>query len=384
MSEVVLFDHQREFLDAVPEMAKPVRACLYFKTGAGKSLTAMVGMRVLGQERVLVVAPPSTHEQWLSLGRQMGMDVDVMSHARFRMKGTALSRSRAVIADEFHMFGGQQGQGWRKLDALSRQLQAPMFLLSATPNYNDAERVYCVQRILDPQSCRGGYLQFLYQHCETVQNPFGMTPEVTGFRNGMSASEYLASLPGVFHLPDDAVCDIRDVSYDRGLPDELVDFGYNRRDHRMVASIIEMRHVSRFQGLVDEQGLLRGNVLEAVLEVVEGAGPVLIYSDHATIAEALARSLEKEGMDFAIVTGKTSRRSKEELISSFRTGGHSILIGTATLATGTDGMDRVCNTLLIIDDTDDDSLRRQLIGRILPRGDRTSEVEKVVVRLLPS
>jgi superfamily II DNA or RNA helicase len=45
MSELPdLFDHQKNFLDDVDNLVSPARACLYFKTGAGKSLTAMLGM----------------------------------------------------------------------------------------------------------------------------------------------------------------------------------------------------------------------------------------------------------------------------------------------------------------------------------------------------
>jgi hypothetical protein len=54
------------------------------------------------------------------------------------------------------------------------------------------------------------------------------------------------------------------------------------------------------------------------------------------------------------------------------------------LATGTDGLDRVCDTLVILDDTDDDALRRQLIGRIMPRGDYVSIADKQVFRFVPS
>ena len=38
----------------------------------------------------------------------------------------------------------------------------------------------------------------------------------------------------------------------------------------------------------------------------------------------------------------------------------------------------------LIDDTDDDALRRQLIGRIMPRGDFVSTAAKQVLRLLPA
>lgn len=64
----VLFAHQENFLEAAPDLAVPARACLYYKTGSGKSLTAMLGMKELGYTQVLVIAPPSTHAQWWRWG----------------------------------------------------------------------------------------------------------------------------------------------------------------------------------------------------------------------------------------------------------------------------------------------------------------------------
>jgi superfamily II DNA or RNA helicase len=69
------------------------------------------------------------------------------------------------------------------------------------------------------------------------------------------------------------------------------------------------------------------------------------------------------------LTGKTTAKRKAEIINDFRAGRTEVLVATATLATGTDGLDKVCDRLLIVQDTQDDSLRRQLVGRILPRGD---------------
>jgi hypothetical protein len=42
----------------------------------------------------------------------------------------------------------------------------------------------------------------------------------------------------------------------------------------------------------------------------------------------------------------------------------------------------VCDTLLIVDDTDDDAFRRQLIGRIMPRGTGSNVSSKTVERLV--
>lgn len=379
-----LFDHQKNFLDSVQNLGNRARACLYFRTGAGKSLTAMLGMQELGYSEVLVIAPPSTHSQWVALGSHHAMKVQVMSHAKFRMKDTKVHRGMPIIADEFHMFGGQKGMGWIKLDRLARHLKAPMFLLSATPNYNDAERVYCVKHILDPQSCKGGYLEFLYQNCETEQDPFSMVPKVLGFKNHTSAADFLSALPNVYYLPDDLVYDIEDIEYDPFLPRVLLEYGYNTMDHRMIASIMERRHTERYQGLVDVMGYLKHRHYERIKDILQDAGtPVLIFCNHSTIAEALAKSFDRGRRRYAVVTGDTPKAKKDAILTEFRMGKHEVLIGTATLATGTDGLDQVCDTLVILDDTDDDALRRQLVGRIMPRGAFSDASKKQIIRFTP-
>jgi hypothetical protein len=298
------------------------------------------------------------------------------------MKTTRLSRSKAIIADEMHMFGGHGGQGWKKLDQLARHLQAPMVLASATPNYNDADRVYCIQHILDPHGTKGGFLEFLYAHCTTEQNPFGMTPIVTGFQRYPDAAAYLADLPGVDYLPDDLVYKIEDLAIGEYVSAEFERYGYNRRSERIVASQIEERHARVNLSLIGDDGLLRPSVYQELAPIIRATVPVLVFAAHSTVADACARKLQQLGLSHALVTGATSTKQKAEILARFNRGGVDVLVGTASLATGTDGMDRVCDTLIILDDTDDDSLRRQLIGRIMPRGANADASKKQVFRLV--
>lgn len=349
---------------AVQQDGPAQRLCLYYKTGAGKSYTSLACVRLWGHQRALVIAPPSTHAAWTAAGLRFGVQVEVMSHAKFRQPATKLSREVAVIADEMHLFGGHKGKGWAKLDRLAAGLKAPLILASATPNYNDADRVYCIQHVLDPLSCRGGFLQFLYQNCETEQNPFAMMPDVKGFLKFGSAAEYLASLPYVEYLPDDLVYTIDEVDVPAYVPAELRRFGYNRQAHKMIGSQIEETHTVIQQALIAPDGTLTTEAYTPLLKILDSVkGPVLIFANHSTVAEAAHR--EFGGL---LVTGKTSTADKARQIEAFNTGRCPLLIGTASLATGTDGMDKVCNTLVILDDTPDDSMRRQLIGRIMPRG----------------
>ena len=363
------------------------RACLYYRTGAGKSYTGLALVRLWGHDAAVVVAPPSTHAAWEAAGARFGVEVEAMSHAKFRMKDTKLSRTKALIADEMHMFGGHKGQGWRKLHRLGQHLNAPLVMASATPNYNDADRVYCIESILDPVRTKGGYLEFVYRHCNTRQNPFGMEPLIDDdqpFRSHKDAADYLSSLPGVFYLPDDLVYTINDITYPEDIAWPVDVYGYDERNHRMMASIIEESHLRRYQGLVDKDGFIHDHVFEILTDLAGAATtPLLVYCDHATVAEALSKSLNVAMVGHQLVTGKTSKRDKLEIIESFKRGEMDVLVGTASLATGTDGLDKMCDWLVILDDTQDDSLRRQLIGRIMPRGEDVDASKKQVYRLLP-
>ena len=376
-----LFDHQKIFLEEVVKQPSPERACIYFKTGSGKSLTALLGVLHCGYFKAVVIAPPATHEQWEILAGELDMEVECMSHAKFRQKTTQLSRMKPVIADEFHLFGGHKGQGWRKLDRLAKGLLAPLFLLSATPQYNDAERVYCVKHILDPHGTKGGYLEFLYKYCTTEQNPFGMEPKVTGFKDYPDSATFLSSLNGVFYLPDDAVYVIDELEYDAPVSHEFDKLNYNVRRHRIMASQMEKRYTTRLQALVNEQMRIHPHVLARFRPLLDE--PVLIFCNSSVIAAALSETLEAEQIEHDLITGKTSKINKDAALNRFRNGETQVLVGTASLATGTDGLDKVCDVLLIMDDTDDDALRRQLIGRILPRGEQTGTAQKEIVRLTP-
>lgn len=377
-------DYQIEALEwAANLVTERARTCLYYKTGAGKSITSLAMLAVWGYTEAVVITPPSTYDQWHRFADLFGITITTMSHSKFREKETRLSRHVAVIADEMHLFGGNTGKGWTKLDRMARHLEAPVILCSATPNYNDAERCYCIKHILDPQGTRGGFLEFIAKECDTVTNPFSMTPTVTGFKFFASAAEYLSSLPGVHYLADDLVFTIVDDSVPVQLPPAHEEFGYNERDHRIIASIIEEKHVRIFQTLVGPDGFVYDHVYDKVMDVVDKADtPVLVFCEHATVAQALAATLDREHVRHGLVTGALTTKRKQEVITKFKMHYFPVLVGTASLATGTDGLDKMCDWLIILDDTEDPAKRRQLIGRIMPRGLDTDASGKHVYRVL--
>lgn len=378
-SYVPLHDFQRASVanaERLGQTHKQPRMCLYYKTGAGKTRTALAAVFVMGYTEVVIVAPPTTHKHWEDTARAMGYTgvLTILSHAKFRQRETKLSRTVPIIVDEFHMLGGFKAQGFLKLEKIAGSLQAPIVICSATPNYNDVERCYCIQRITDRRATEGGYLSFIYRHCNTSVNPFGQVPKVDGFTHYPDAASFLADLPNVEYIEDDLVYDIEDVELQLEIPAELTTLGIDRRRERMVGSIIERKHTVIDHMLVKDDGVtINDRVLEALVWAkAEVATPMLVFAVHTAVAHAAALSLRSVGISAAVVDGKMTKVRKNEVIEEFKAGKIQALVGTQTLATGTDGLDKMCDLLVIVDDTEDDAMRRQLVGRIMPRGDATT------------
>ena len=381
--------HQREALTDVLEQVRSgasLRLCLYHRTGAGKTYTSLAAIALAGAQEALVLCPPVTHDAWVEEGRRLGVEVFPISHALFRQAKYKVARTQPLIVDEFHLLGGHTGKGWQKLDRIARGLQAPLVIASATPNYNDAERVYCIKHVLDPHGTKGGYLQFLYEECVTTENPFGRTPNVERFKayDG-SAEQYLKHMPKVHYVEDEAIKQvvIGDIPIHVPLPRGFEDYGYDEREHRIMASRMGEDHTRIRLQFTLPTGEVRPEVYDEIaLQVGQASTPTLIFAVHAELAEALHKSALANGTRSLLITGKMTTRAKQFVVNQFKTGKFDILIGTASLATGTDGIDKMCDHLLIVDDTQDDAQRRQLIGRILPRGEDVDVSNKVVTRLV--
>lgn len=376
-------DHQLDCFD-VWQTEDLQKALVFYPTGKGKTETMLTMVALRGYTEAVVIAPPVTHGRWIADGKKLGLEIIALSHTKFRQKDVRVRKNCPIIADEFHLFGGNTGIGWKKFDAVAKGMQAPVILGSATPNYNDAERVYCIMHVLDPQKYKGGYKGFLFSECQLQNNPFGSLPLVTGFLNYPDAAAYLADQKGVMFLEDDAPDIIKDIEVYAPVPDEMVGYGVDRSRGRIIASQMEYKHRERFLNIVNvEEGGLREEVyylLEAIMG--DATTPILFFLAHSGIAKELAREFDRSALSYALVDGTTSATKKDESIQAFKDGRIEYLIGTATLATGTDGIDTMCDYMVILDDTDDASLRRQLVGRILPRGNTDTSRYKVAYRFV--
>ena len=387
--------HQREALEDAQRQAQgdaPLRLCLYHRTGAGKTDTSLACVALAGAERVLILAPPSTHPNWVLRAAALGLDATVISHAKFRQKTFKITRGDAVIVDEFHMLGGQGAAGFTKFDKACEFIKAPVIICSATPNYNDAERVYCIMHTMAPHTVRGGYIQFLYQHCDVEANPFAKEPIVTSMKDGETAENFLQRLPYVHYVEDEAIkqVQIEEVYLMQDyVPDEFNRFGYDSANKRIMASQMEERHRRReLQSLYNDGSMLLPELQTRVGEIIVSPlfkdSKIMFFASHVKIAKAVHTFLQRGATKKAVlISGASTAIARSTALEAFKLDSDvRYLVGTTALATGTDGIDKVCDTLVIVDDVDDAALRRQLIGRILPRGLDTDLTNKRVLRFV--
>lgn len=376
------YDHQVAAFESILEQERKA-ACLYYPTGKGKTKTALVMMGLLGWNKVLVIAPPSTHPDWVAEGKLIGINVTTISHAKFRQPTYKVeSPDTAIIVDEFHLLGKRTSAGWGKFDRrIAPHLRAPFIICSATPSYNELDRVYCVHHVLDPEAAAGGFAQYQLEHCH-LEVAYRGLPKVVGFKDHANAAEFLASLPGVYYMDDTAEFEIEDSFHSVPVPDEWYTHNFDSRTGQMMHSLMTRRVSWANHQYLKEDGGLQFGVVKWLDDHID-TKPTLVYCDKTTIAEPVADYLSRGNSSAVLLTGKTSPKKKDAIINSFRAGNIPVLVATATLATGTDGLDKVCDTLLIAQDTQDDSLRRQLIGRILTRGEGSDEHKRFYRLVLP-
>jgi hypothetical protein len=306
------------------------------------------------------------------------------------MPATKYPAGVPIIYDEVHQAGGHTGDGWKKLNRMAFKMTVPLIMNSATPNYNDHERVFCMTAIGDKEPVRN-FLDWVVKNCITRPNPFSMIPYVDGFLHYPSALEFLRSRPWVAYVEDTATW--KEVSLTLPTPTDWVfttlfeEAGASQRHLRMVASDMEKRHKRVELRFIGDDGLIRPEILNAMfrsMHVNEGNSSKqwMIYCSHKSVAEALYHTFEsyEVGSEYWIITGDTSEDDVENFKQMFIQSDHGLLIGTSAIATGMDGVDKTCHHMLILDDiVGDNALRRQLIGRILPRGVDDDD-ERVVVR----
>lgn len=356
------------------------RFLIFFPTGEGKSKTGLALIASEGFDEVLVVAPQKTHPAWKRELATLGMTGRIVTHEMFRQDHFKPRRGEPILVDEVHKLGKRSGIGWKKLYKWSKMKDwwMPMILMSATPPYNEAERLYCVEVICDENPTHN-YERWLQENCQLEPSRFKYYPDVVGLLNYDTTNDFLADKSWCAYVEDTADWTRDTLVLPTKKLDVFEEYGFSERHHRIVASDMEKRHKRNELQFIDQNKRVRRAIMKAIkqkLSMYPEQKKWLVFCSHKTVADALYENVPSHVW---LITGDTKPHDIEPQLQGFIMAERGWLIGTSAIAEGVDGIDKTCTALLILDDiVGDDAKRRQVIGRILPRGNEDDR-ERVVI-----
>ena len=124
--------HQMAVLEDWDDLGRKGAHLVFYPTGTGKTKITLTEVAMAGYDTCVVLAPPITHNKWVSEGKAIGIKVIPMSHAKFRQNDVRMQRKTPVIVDEFHQAAASSYL------ALLQHLQPRELLgLTATPERSD-------------------------------------------------------------------------------------------------------------------------------------------------------------------------------------------------------------------------------------------------------
>jgi SAM-dependent methyltransferase len=137
--------------------------------------------------------------------------------------------------------------------------------------------------------------------------------------------------------------------------------------------------VKAFQGsLLDKERVL----LDAKIDTIVGAlrKGTLVYTHYLTgLIEPLRQGIQKAGFTVGLFTGE-----EKTGLEQFCKGNVDVLIGTAPVGTGVDGLQYVCNRLIIVSLPWTSAEYEQLIGRLHRQGSTFEKVDVIIPQIVLS
>lgn len=340
--------------------------------GAGKTLSAVLATRVVGARLTVICCPNSVVGNWVRVIRQIFPDSAVaekswtprwvgngprflvLNYEHFQQPDSEtalksfLTRETVafVVIDEIH-YAKQ-----RYAEEFSRRKRLVMGLITAAQNRS-------------PGLCVLG---------------MSATPVINNLQEGRSLIELVT---GVEHAELDTRATIPNCMR---LYQRLVALGTRWRPdyaHQLEERVVEVdctaelaaiRALGRGQGPLDLERILTRVRLPAILAALEPGRKTLLYTHYVEgIDKLLFDAVSATGLKAGLYTGDDKTG-----LEGFLHGDVDVLIGSSAIGTGVDGLQHVCDQLIINVLPWTHAEYEQLVGRVYRQGQRSNRVQVVI------
>jgi hypothetical protein len=346
-------------------------------TGAGKTLSAILASRVCGASLTIVWCPNSTvgdfQSGWSGEIGRIFSDSDIAVKT-WNPQWQHSSQHRYLVMNYEQL---QQKESERQLKQFLEESYVDLIVID--------EVHFAKQRYADQLSQRKRLLQAMVseagkKNAELRVLGMSATPVINNLQEGRSLIEMIT---GIEHndLPIKPT-----VPNCMRLHQQLARLGTRWRPDYEPSLVVEtpevdcgesldeIRELGRHASPLEIEKVLTQARIPSILEVLRRPGRSLIYTHYVDeIAAALYKSVSEAGYRVGLFTGD----SKQGL-EGFRSGELDVLIGSSSIGTGVDGLQLVCDRLIINCLPWTNAEFEQLIGRIWRQGQLSKKVEVIV------
>ena len=343
-------------------------------TGAGKTLSAVLSTRVVGADLTVICCPNAVVDNWVKEVQNIFPDSTVASKTWEPDWPTGNSAPRYLVQN-FEQFQQPDSEG--RLKAFCEREQVKFIIID--------EIHYAKQRHTDQMSKRKRLVNGMVA-TETEENPdlyvLGMsaTPVINNLTEGRSLVEMIT---GLTHEDLETKATVANCMR---LYQRLVTLGtrwkpnYKPQLIRMPIevdcgdAIDEIRALGKAPSPLALEKILTQARMPTILEYCERGKKTLIYTLFVDeIDKMLYDALTAKGLKVGFYTGEDKSGLKEFLKSDT-----DVLIGSSSIGTGVDGLQDVCNRLIINVLPWTNAEYEQLVGRVYRQGQRSDKVEVII------
>lgn len=372
---------QRRFAQMIVERRRYLNLS---EPGAGKTLAATLAVLAADAREVLVVCPKPVIGQWVAEFRQGHSDVEVKvglpkgepgdrsTHARVWVtnyesfqgdvkkvearSGLLVGLLDAIVFDEIHMAKASETAAVSKrhkalvkfTDACADVREDIVVIgASATPVINDLSEALAVLRLVEGPATRR------FPTSPTIRN------SAIAHRRLAASGMRLRPKYGVTLNREDVVVDVTD---------RLASIAAN------ADRLMREREVKRMNPAIMEQALIIEKIPSIVERVKGTRGPSIVFSMYTTdMVEPIIAAMGEAGLRAAPFTGVESESERDEALAAFKAGDLDVIVGSSPIGTGVDGLQEVCNHMVVASMSWTAAADDQLVGRLFRQG-QTSDV----------
>ena len=383
--EIFLYPYQRDVLE---NMMTARRAICSMTTGAGKTLTSIAGLKILGgcKLKTLIVCPKSIATQW---NREVKRVLDTECYMITSDNATSYSGGVGivtyqtfsknidffktisfdlVIADEIQFIKNDQSKTWGSFKKLKTQY---FWGLSGTLIENKLDDLYSIIQVVAPGLLGPKWkFDYRYKKIESIHKRkviyLNEVQNIEELRDTIKSHVFSYSnldLPPISFFKhyvsmDDDSTEKHDYFIDQAnaLISKSLNSDLTMYEKAMIQSfLLKARQICNTEELISKIPTAPNAKIRKILELVadicvKNNRKLVIFSEWTEMISILTRELAHLNLDIAHLDGSMTSKKREQELDRFRNDPNcKIFISSDAGGAGVDGLQLVCSDILHVE-----------------------------------